>query len=55
MAWGNERPLFLKASAELGLKLRGWAVHDLKEHTSLREEYRSALGRADLALIHFPR
>jgi hypothetical protein len=55
MAWGNEIPLFLEAAAELGLGLRGWAVHDLKEQTSQREECRSAFGRADLALVHSPR
>jgi len=52
MAWGNELPLFQEAAAELGLELRGWAVHDLKGDASLREECRGALGRADLVLVH---
>jgi len=52
LAWGNELPLFLEAAGELGLECDGWAVHDLKEHSSLREECRSALCRADLVLVH---
>ncbi|HDS63267.1 MAG TPA: cobaltochelatase subunit CobN, partial [Methanofollis liminatans] len=52
MAWGNELPLFLEATEELGLEREGWSVHDLKERPSLREECRSALGSVDLLLIH---